>query len=303
MLPFTGSPLDRRSDKRNDPAWVAERLVGARILPLWQGQVLVTGSPVLKAAAVPLEVAQTLVTPLGVMVFLGLEEADFGEGRAVFAFDVSGSPDAAEVLKSFGEFRDLRTSSLVLRRKDLAILSQAKGMIEWHSRNGFCARCGAKTEIADAGTKRVCPLCGTEHFPRTDPAVIMLATYGERCLLARNVNWTPDFYSCLAGFMEPGESIEEAVRRELHEEAGIVVGAVRYFASQPWPFPAALMMGCYAEAEGDALKLDPTEIADAVWYTRDEARALLEGQIEARRGPMKAAIAWHLIDRWVRGDM
>ncbi len=302
MLPFTGSPLDRRSDKRSDPDWVAQRLVGARILPLWQGQVLVTGSPVLKAAAVPLEVAQTLVTPLGVMVFLGLEEADLGEGRAVFAFDVTASPDAPEVLKSFGEFRDLRTSSLILRRKDLAILSQAKGMIEWHSRNGFCARCGAKTETADAGTKRVCPLCGTEHFPRTDPAVIMLATCGERCLLARNVNWTPDFYSCLAGFMEPGESIEEAVRRELHEEAGIIVGNVRYFASQPWPFPAALMMGCYAEAEGDALKLDPTEIADAVWYTRDQARALLEGQIEARRGPIKSAIAWHLIDGWVRSD-
>jgi NAD+ diphosphatase len=300
MLPFTGSPLDRRSDKRSDPAWVAERLATARVLPLWQGQVLLTGGPVLKAAAVPLEVAQTLVTPQGVMVFLGLEEGDIGEGRAVFAFDVSGSPDAPEMLKTFGEFRDLRTSSLVLRRKDLAILSQAKGMIEWHSRNGFCARCGARTEVADAGTKRVCPLCGSEHFPRTDPAVIMLATYGERCLVARNVNWTPDFYSCLAGFMEPGESIEEAVRRELHEEAGLVTGAVRYFASQPWPFPAALMMGCYAEAESDVLKLDPTEIADAVWYTRDEARALLEGQIEGRRGPMKAAIAWHLIDGWVR---
>jgi NAD+ diphosphatase len=301
MLPFTGNPLDRRSDKRGDTAWVAERLVGARILPLWQGQVLLTGSPVLKAAAVPLAVAQALVTPKGVMVFLGLEEADLGEGRGVFAFDVSDHPDAPEVLKPYGTFADLRTSSLVLRRKDLAILSQAKGMIEWHSRNGFCARCGAKTEIADAGTKRVCPLCASEHFPRTDPAVIMLATYGERCLLARNVNWTPEFYSCLAGFMEPGESIEEAVRRELHEEAGVVTGAVRYFACQPWPFPAALMIGCYAEAESDALKLDPTEIADAVWYTRDEARALLEGQIEGRRGPMKAAIAWHLLDGWVRG--
>jgi NAD+ diphosphatase len=301
MLPFTGSPLDRRSDKRNDPAWVAERLVGARILPLWQGQVLLTGSPVLKAAAVPLEVAQTLVTPQGVMVFLGLEEGDLGETRAIFAFDVSGSVDAPEMLKSFGAFHDLRTASLLLRHKDLAILSQAKGMIEWHSRNGFCPRCGAKTEVADAGTKRVCPLCGTEHFPRTDPAVIMLATYGERCLLARNVNWTPDFYSCLAGFMEPGESIEEAVRRELQEESGIAVGNVRYCASQPWPFPAALMMGCYAEAESDALTLDPTEIADAVWMTREEARALLEGQIEGRRGPIKSAIAWHLIDGWVRG--
>jgi NAD+ diphosphatase len=301
MLPFTGNPLDRRADKRTDTAWVADHLATARILPVFQGQVLVTGGPVLKAAAVAIGIAQGLATPKAAFVFLGLEDAGLDGERAVFALDVTEAPEAGEILKSYGEFRDLRQASLVLRRKDLAILSQAKGMIEWHSRHGFCSRCGAKTDTADAGTKRVCPLCGAEHFPRTDPAVIMLATYGDKCLLARNVNWTPDFYSCLAGFMEPGESVEEAVRRELYEEAGVVAGAVRYFASQPWPFPAALMIGCYAEAESTALTLAPIEIADAVWYTRDEARALLEGQIEARRGPMKTAIAWHLIDGWVKG--
>lgn len=291
MLPYTGNPLDRRSDKRADTAWLTEQLKTARILPVFQGQVLVTGSPVLKAAAVPLETCAGLTAPGAPLVFLGTDEE-----IAYFALEIA-QPDG---FAAAGEFRDLRGASLFLRRKDLAILSQAKGMLEWHARHGFCSRCGAKTDIADAGTKRVCPLCSAEHFPRTDPAVIMLATYGERCLLARNVNWTPDFYSCLAGFMEPGESIEEAVRRELNEEAGVITGAVRYVASQPWPFPAALMLGCYAEAESDALTLDPSEIADAVWYTRAEARALLDGTIENRRGPMKAAIAWHLIDGWVR---
>jgi NAD+ diphosphatase len=292
MIPFTGSPLDRHAEKRGDKAWLIEQLKTARILPIHQGQVMVTGAPVLKAAFVPLEACAGLTAPGAPLVFLGADE-----DIAYFALDVSNPGDFAAA----GEFRDLRSASIVLRHKDLAILSQAKGMLEWHARNGFCARCGAKTDIADAGTKRVCPLCGTEHFPRTDPAVIMLATHHERCLLARNVNWTEDFYSCLAGFMEPGESVEEAVRRELHEEAGVVAGSVRYFASQPWPFPAALMIGCYAEAESEDLQLDPGEIADAIWLTRSEARALLDGHIEGRRGPIKSAIAWHLIDEWVKG--
>ena len=302
MLPFTGNPLNRHSDKRGDAVWMAEHLAGAKILPVWQTQVLVTGSPVLKAAAVPLAAVQALAAPKAACVFLGVEDGDLAGDTAVFAFDVTESVDAPAALAAYGEFRDLRAASLSLRRKDLAILSQAKGMIEWHDRHGFCARCGTRSEIADAGTKRICPLCAAEHFPRTDPAVIMLASYGDKCLLARNAKWTTDFYSCLAGFMEPGESIEEAVRRELFEEAGVVAGAVRYHASQPWPFPAALMIGCYAEVSSDALTLDPSEIADARWYTRGEACALLDGQIEGHRGPMKAAIAYHLIKGWVEGE-
>ncbi|MDR3526354.1 MAG: NAD(+) diphosphatase, partial [Rhizomicrobium sp.] len=174
-----------------------------------------------------------------------------------------------------------------------------KAMLDWHSRHRFCARCGAATVSGDAGYKRSCPRCQAEHFPRTDPAVIMLATYGDKCLLARNVSWSGDFYSCLAGFMEPGETIEEAVARELYEEAGVRAKNVRYAASQPWPFPAALMIGCYAEVESLELKLDPAEIADAEWYDKDQARALLADEIEGRRGPIKIAIAHHLIKGWL----
>lgn len=295
MLPFTGNPLNRRSDKRGDAAWLLALRDTARFLPLWQGQVLVTGSPVQKAAAIPWAEVEPLAGPAAQTVFLGLD-GDTG----VFTIDLTKAPQSPTALSAYGEFRDLRASSLFLRKKDLAILSQAKGMIEWHARHGFCPRCGTKTEMADGGTKRVCPLCTAEHFPRTDPAVIMLATCGDKGLLATNVNWTPDFYSCLAGFMEPGESIEEAVRRELYEEAGVIAGAVRYFGSQPWPFPAALMMGCYAECESDELHLDNTEIADAAWYTKAQARALLAGELEGLRGPIKSAIAYHLIAEWAK---
>lgn len=294
MLPYTGNPLDRRSDKRPDTAWIEAQRARGVVLPLWRQQVLVSGEPLLTAVGLSWAEAALMAGGKAAWVFLGLD----GE-TPYFALDVSAAADAPEVLKPLGHFEELRQASLRLRRRDLAILSQAKGMLEWHDRNGFCPRCGTATEARDGGTKRTCPLCGTEHFPRTDPAVIMLATNGEHCLLARNAGWSPDFYSCLAGFMEPGESVEEAVRRELYEEAGVRAGAVQYFASQPWPFPAALMLGCFAEVENRQLRLDHTEIADAVWYSREEARALLEGKIEGRRGPMKVAVAWHLIKGWV----
>jgi NAD+ diphosphatase len=296
MLPFTGNPLNRHSEKRSDAAWVAEQLGSARILPLWRQQVLTKGEKLLSAAHVSQTVGDALAAADAAGIFLGLD----GE-VPLFALDVSAAENAPEVLKPYGEFRELRAASVFLRKKDLAILSQAKGLIEWHQRHGFCARCGAPTVIAEAGYRRDCPRCQAQHFPRTDPAVIMLASHGGDCLLARNVNWADNFYSCLAGFMEPGESIEEAAARELFEEAGIKAAKVTYFASQPWPFPAALMVGCFVECETRALTLDPSEIADAKWYSKAEARALIDGEAEGFRGPMKAAIAYHLIKTWVEG--
>lgn len=295
MLPYTGNPLNRRSEMRPDAAWVAEQLRAAKVLPVWRLQVLVSGEPVLRAASVTQTVGDGLAAADAACVFLGMD----GD-TALFALDVSAIENAPELLRPYGEFRELRAASPFLRKKDLAILSQAKALIDWHQRHGFCARCGAATVIGDAGYKRSCPRCGAEHFPRTDPAVIMLATHGDHCLLARNAKWTDNFFSALAGFVEPGETLEEAVRRELFEEAGVVAGKVTYYASQPWPFPASLMIGCFAECESKDLKLDPGEIAAAEWYSKPEALALINDEIEGFRGPMKVAIAYHLIKEWVK---
>jgi len=296
MLPFTGNPLNRWSEKRPDAAWIAEKLRQGRVLPLWRLQVLTCGEQIFSVADVPRAVADSLAAPDAPCVFLGLS----GE-EALFARDVSAAENAPDVLKDYGAFRDLRAASPFLRIKDLAILTQAKALVDWHQRHGFCARCGAATAIMDAGYRRHCPRCEADHFPRTDPAVIMLATYSDECLLARNVKWAPEFYSTLAGFVEPGESIEEAVRRESMEEAGLKIGKVRYFASQPWPFPASLMIGCYADCESKALMIDLNEIADALWVDKKTALDWIEGRLEGRRGPMSVAIAYHLIKTWAEG--
>jgi NAD+ diphosphatase len=294
MLPFTGNPLDRHSEKRPDASWVAEQLRRARVLPVWRQQVLTTGETILSAASVPHPAGDALAAPEAACVLLGLNGED-----AVFALDVSAAENAGETLKPYGQFRDLRGAAPFLRRRDLAILTQAKALIDWHQRHGFCTNCGAATVMADAGYRRNCPRCGADHFPRTDPAVIMLITHGDECLLARNVKWEK-FYSTIAGFVEPGESLEEAVRRESFEEVGVTVGKVTYFASQPWPFPASLMIGCYAECESKALKLDSTEIAEAEWFSKARALDLIEGRIEGWRGPMTVAIAYHLIKEWAK---
>ncbi len=301
MIAFSGSLLNRLSERRPDAAWIAARLIdpASLILPVWRLQPFLTGGDAaLEAGFLRPGLIERLAAPDAPCVFLGLE----GE-RACFALDISAADDPRNTgpLSGLGEFRELRGAAPLLPAKDLAILGHAKAMIDWHQRHGFCARCGAPTVSADAGYKRVCTACGTEHFPRTDPAVIMLATQGDACLLGRNKTWPPDFFSALAGFLEPGESIEEAVRRELFEEAGVRAGAVTYYASQPWPFPSQLMIGCFAECDGRALNLDPNEIAEAEWFTRERACALLAGDIPGRRGPFAVAIAHHLIRAWAEG--
>jgi len=297
MIPFSGNPLDRASEKRTDTAWVEamRRDPGSFILPVWRLQPFLLGQEKgpLEAGFLKPGLCETLAAADAPSVLLGLES-----GKALFALDVSDAndPESEGPLAGLGVFRDMRAAAAILPAKDVAILGQAKAMIDWHQRHRFCARCGSPTNFADAGYKRVCPECNAEHFQRTDPVVIMLATHGDACLVGRGKQFPRGRYSALAGFIEPGETIEEAVRRELHEEAGIVVGNVKYFATQPWPFPSSLMIGCFAEAESRDIKVDENELAEARWLERSVAKALINGErVEGLWVPPSIAIAHHLI--------
>jgi NAD+ diphosphatase len=188
----------------------------------------------------------------------------------------------------------------MLGRTDLAILAQAKSILHYHASHGFCARCGAATVAVDAGWRRDCPSCGARHFPRTDPVAIMLVVDGDQCLLGRARHFPEKMYSCLAGFIESGETLEEAVRREVMEESGIVVGAVSYKASQPWPFPASLMFGCRAQALSRDIHMDAEEMEDCRWFTRAEARAMTEERHgDGFFAPAEIAIARSLLEQWL----
>lgn len=304
MIPFSGNPLDRASEKRTDAAWLAAKRNDASslILPMWKLNPFLLGPENAKG---PLEagflrpgLAEKLVGPDACCVLLGLEK-----GNALFALDVSAAPDPANEgpLAGLGHFREMRSAAMSggLHEKDIAILGQAKAMIDWHRRHGFCAACGAKTVVADAGYRRHCEACNTDHFPRTDPVVIMLATHGDACLVGRGKQFPRGMFSALAGFVEPGETIEEAVRRELMEEAGVKTGKVTYYATQPWPFPSSLMIGCFAEAENRDITVDENELAEAFWLEKSKARALIAGErIDGLFVPPAVAIAHHLIKAW-----
>lgn len=307
MIPFTGNPLDRASEKRTDAEWLAARRrdPSSFVLPMWRLMPFFIGP---EKADGPLEagflkpgLAESLAAPDAPSVLLGLEN-----GHALFALDIGAAADPANegALAGLGHFRELRAAAMSggLAEKDIAILGQAKAMIDWHRRHGFCAQCGAPTVLTDAGYRRHCEACGADHFPRTDPVVIMLATHGDACLVGRGKQFPPGMFSALAGFVEPGETVEEAVRRELMEEAGVKIGAVTYFATQPWPFPSSLMIGCFAEAKTRDITVDHNELAEAFWLDKAKARALLAGErIEGLFIPPRVAIAHHLIKTWAEG--
>ena len=186
--------------------------------------------------------------------------------------------------------------------QQLAAIAAAKSLVTWHQRHGYCANCGNRTRMSQGGWKRDCPSCKTEHFPRTDPVVIMLVTHGDRCLMGRQKQFPPGMWSCLAGFVEIAETIEDAVRREIFEESGIHCGDVTYYMTQPWPYPSSLMIGCTAEAIDDAITVDLTELEDARWFDRDEAMLLLNRtHPDGLTGPHPFAIAHHLLGRWLEG--
>jgi NAD+ diphosphatase len=283
-IAFSGSPLDRASYSRADPAWLAAQRASGLFLPFWQNRPFVAGD---RAGFLPGRSAWES----GLCVFLGLDGI-----QPLFAVDLPG--DTEPVLDG-GHFQEMRAAAFVLPARDTAIAGQAKALLDWHKRHGFCPNCGHETRLADAGYKRVCPKCGAEHFPRTDPVVIMLPVLGDECLIGRNKRFPPLLFSAFAGFVEPGESMEEAVRRELLEEVELKAGEVRYHATQPWPFPSSLMLGCYAAALSRDFRIDGHEIEAARWLTKDQVRARLANTIEDdMKLPVAIAIAHHLIRDW-----
>jgi NAD+ diphosphatase len=296
-IPYSGNPLDRLSPRRTDAAWVTERLADpeTRFLPLWKLQVLVKQSAVPELGWARGGVRERMSQDPGAVLL--------GERGGVthFAVDLSALSDPLGDLGLAGEAKFSEPHAVVggLPMGDAGIIAQARGLLTWHARHRFCGSCGEPTRSADAGYVRRCPSCNAEHFPRTDPVVIMLPVRGERCLLGRQPAFPKGMWSALAGFLEPGETIEEAVRREVAEESGLEVGSVRYQASQPWPFPASLMIGCIAEAESERVEVDASELEDARWFERDELALALAGKHPGMFVPPPMAIAHHLMKAWL----
>ena len=232
-------------------------------------------------------------------IFLGLRD-----GAPVFGMGIAAA--AAEKLLGRDDVAVTELRGMVMQgavpTEQLSAIAMAKSMVSWHQRHGYCANCGTRTAMKEGGWKRDCPSCKVEHFPRTDPVVIMLVTHGDRCLLGRQKQFLPGMWSCLAGFVEAAETIEDAVRREILEESGIHCTDVTYYMTQPWPYPSSLMIGCAARATSDEIVVDKTELEDARWFTRDEvtlmhSRTHPDGMFAAH----PFAIAHHLIGRWVHG--
>ena len=301
---FAGGAIDRATHLRRDAATLLAD-PAARILPLWRGKPLIDDDPAPRLAWLGADdpVTQGAAEP---PVFLGM-----APGGARFALDVSHmpGPQSAEGfadpvtldLTPTRRFMELRGVMGALGPADAGDAATAKGVIEWHRSHGHCARCGAKSLPEDGGWRRGCAACGAQHFPRTDPVVIMLVLHQGRALLGRQAAWPEKMYSLLAGFMEPGETIEEAVRRETMEEAGVRVGRVAYVCSQPWPFPSSLMIGCVAEALGDAIHCADAELQAALWAPMAEVAASLNGGEARFTAARNGAVARMILEAWVAG--
>ncbi len=299
---FAGGVLDRASERRADADWIAARLADptSRSIALWNGAVLVQerAGGGARLTHLPPPLARGLASGEERLLFLGLDRRE----AAVFAVDLEAPADPAEgPLQGHGRFEGLRGLASRLEGAEAAAAATAKAVFEWRRRHRFCSVCGEKSEVREAGWKRFCPACTAEHFPRTDPVAIMLPVQGERCLLGRQAAWPAGMHSALAGFMEPGESIEEACARELKEEAGLDTVQVRYHSSQPWPFPSNLMIGLIAEVADGEARADQNELEAVRWFSRPQAQALMEGRLEDASAPMPLAIAHQLIRSWAYG--
>ena len=293
-----GSVLDRATHLRPGSADLLAR-PEARLLPQWQEKPLIDISGASPALGWQVPGAELLARATEAPVFLGLID-----GTPRFTADFSNL-DEATAQTAFGpgvKLIDLRTIAGQVTKPEANILAAAKGVVGWHRIHPFCARCGAASQPEDGGWRRKCGTCGALHFPRTDPVVIMLITRGENVLLGRQRIWPPGLYSLLAGFMEPGETIADAVRRETFEETSIRVGEVGFLASQPWPFPASLMLGCWGTALTDEIVID-AEIEDARWVTRAEMIMALNGEHPQFASPRPDSIARWILTAWVEGEI
>jgi NAD+ diphosphatase len=294
-LGYAGSRVERAAERRADIAGLAEH-TGARAYA-FGGETVA-----LKNTASGLEPLFTLVETrsfdgVAETVFLGLVD-----GAPRFAVALDAPTIAALQTRDDFTITDLRSIAVggLLDADHLPPLAEGKALLGWHARHRFCPNCGAPTQLVEGGWRRDCARCMTQHFPRTDPVAIMLAVDGERCVLGRSHRFQSGMWSCLAGFIEPGEAIEDAVRREIREEAGIVCGRVGYLASQPWPFPSSLMIGCHAEALSREIIVDRTELDDARWFDREEVMLMLARQHpDGFTAPQPVAIAYHIIRAWV----
>ncbi|MDF3416285.1 NAD(+) diphosphatase [Sulfitobacter sp. M57] len=309
---FGGSALDRAGEIRDNPAVVkfARAAADSRAIVFWRGKPLIAPDRPASLVRLPMD-HPVLADAKEEPILLGRED-----GAARFAFDLSAwQPEGLDEVE-LGAFLDpseqrhpdlpegmvfaeLRRVMTWLDPRDAELAATGKAILSWHESHGFCAKCGAKSHIGQAGWQRQCPVCKTSHFPRTDPVVIMLITRGNSVLMGRSPGWPRGMFSLLAGFVEPGETLEAAVRREVFEEAGVKVGAVSYLASQPWPFPASLMMGCHGEATSEEINIDPVEIEHAMWVPREEMMEVFAGNHPVILPARKGAIAHFLLENWL----
>ena len=307
---FAGSFLDRADHLRGDEAEIARRLSdhATLVLPFWRGKPLFdlyeSGPRLSWVSALDALISDGPEAP----VFMGLDD----DGLAHFAADVSyiAPPDEKPAefvdrrtldLSDTRKFVDLRAIMGEIDHRDAGIAAAAKGIFEWRATHGFCANCGGENTVGASGWRMDCPSCGRQHFPRTDPVVIMLILDGDRVLLGRQEIWPEKMYSLLAGFMEPGETVEEAVRREVMEEAGVPVGEVRYVTSQPWPFPASLMIGCAGVALSSEIDISREELEDAMWVSKAELKEALAGRSDRIAPARKGAVAQVILRCWTEG--
>lgn len=310
-ITFGGAGYDRRAEVRGDLAALEALQASptARVLPVWRGKPLISGENA--------EICGWLPVDHPMVAFHGEEAVFLGETAdgPRFACDMSkwepengDAPDGSIVdvvqthhplVPADHVFADLRSVMTNLSAEDAEFAATSCAILAWHGSHQFCAKCGAKSHMAMAGWQRNCGTCNAPHFPRTDPVVIMLVTHGNDVLLGRSPAWPQGMYSLLAGFVEPGETFEAAVRREVREETNVIAGDVSYIASQPWPFPMSLMIGCQAEALTRDIKIDPTEIEDAIWMPREEVVEAFAGRHPKMNPPRKGAIAQYILSNWL----